>query len=61
MSDVRHIHDPVLSSLKMEGLRLFISNCTSKLLLYLLFYFLLNGTTKFARESEEKVDKFRSV
>jgi hypothetical protein len=23
MSDLRHIHDPVLSSLKMEGVRLF--------------------------------------
>jgi hypothetical protein len=28
MSDLRHIHDPVISSLKMEGIRLlfFISN-----------------------------------
>jgi hypothetical protein len=24
MSDLRHIHDPVLSSLKMEGIRLFL-------------------------------------
>jgi hypothetical protein len=26
MSDLRHIHDPVLSSLKMEGIRLLFSN-----------------------------------
>jgi hypothetical protein len=25
MSDLRHIHDPVLSSLKMEGIRLLFS------------------------------------
>jgi hypothetical protein len=24
MSDLRHIHDPVLSSLKMEGIRFFL-------------------------------------
>jgi hypothetical protein len=24
MSDLRHIHDPVLSSLKMKGIRLFL-------------------------------------
>jgi hypothetical protein len=26
MSDLRHIHDPVLSSLKMDGIRLFFFN-----------------------------------
>jgi hypothetical protein len=32
MSDLRHIHDPVLSSLKMEGIRLFfIFLCSSTL------------------------------
>jgi hypothetical protein len=31
MSDLRHIHDPVLSSLKMEGIRLLLSkNVTQK-------------------------------
>jgi hypothetical protein len=30
MSDLRHIHDPVLSSLKMEGIRLLLfSPCPS--------------------------------
>jgi hypothetical protein len=28
MSDLRHIHDPVLSSLKMEGIRLLFSHVT---------------------------------
>jgi hypothetical protein len=27
MSDLRHIHDPVLSSLKMEGIRLLFFTC----------------------------------
>jgi hypothetical protein len=30
MSDLRHIHDPVLSSLKMEGLRFFSADVLSK-------------------------------
>jgi hypothetical protein len=55
MSDLRRIHDPVLSSLKMEGIRYFLSHTSLKSVSVL-----LGGSTVVGSTQKLKYSQFQS-